>query len=141
MKLKHTIRSLCLSMQIFCLLAGSSFNMTVLCRAENGHVAIEAAAADGCAKPSTRRSADDAPDSTTNTIASNDDCGNCTDIRLSIGAPLILKQTSQISIAASTPVAAVFAEDPVDSPLHHLPCESGAKPLYFDPLRSIVLLV
>lgn len=115
--------------------------MTVLCRAENGHVAIEAAAAEGCADTSTRRSAVDAPDSTRNTLASNDDCGNCTDVPLSIGAALVLKQTSQISIASSIPVAAVFAEDPADSLLHHLPCESGAKPLYFDPLRSIVLLV
>ncbi len=115
--------------------------MTVLCYAENGHVAIEAAAADGCAKPSTRRSAEDASDSTTKALSSTDDCGNCTDVPLSIGAALVLKQTSQISIASSTSVAAVFAENAADSLLHHLPSESAAPPPYYVPLGSIVLLV
>src|SRR3990172_4306345 len=141
MKLKRTIRSLCLSVQICCLLAGSTFDMAVLCRAENGHVAIEPAGADGCAKLSTRHSAEDAPDSTQHGLSSTDDCGDCLDVQLSIGSAVVLKQHCRISTASSASVAAIFAEDAADSLLHPLPPELAWPSPHFAPLRSIVLLI
>ena len=66
--------------------------MAVLCRAEDGRVAIEAANGDDCAKSPACHPAEHSDAHSENEISSRDDCGDCVDFPRSIGSALALKK-------------------------------------------------
>lgn len=142
MKLKRTIRNLFLTTQICCLALAGGWDMAVLCRAENGRVAIEAANGDDCAKSPTCHSEESSHDHTECQISARDDCGDCVDYPLSIGWAIGLKKASQVNITLSQSAATILATDrPANSATHLLPPELVPPPPYFTPLSSIILLI
>ena len=154
MKLRRTIRSICLSMMICCLLIGGGLDMAVICHAENGHTAIEAAAGNECAKSSpghfdsdcakspAGHSDEACPPSAENEFSSTDDCGDCLDVPLSIGPAVVVKKPYKINIAPATWTAVGLTADSAADSSQRLLLPEFAPPFpYFAPLESVVLLI
>ena len=116
--------------------------MAVLCRAEDGRVAIEAANGDDCAKSPACHPAEHSDAHSENEISSRDDCGDCVDFPLSIGSALALKKASQVNIKLSTSAAPILTADcPAESATHLSLPELVPPPPYFTPLGSVILLI
>lgn len=160
MKLERTIRSICLSMMICCLLIGGGLDMAVICYAEGGHAAIEAAtgndcvkaaagsdcvkspAGSDCAKSAPGHCDEACPPSAENEFSSTDDCGDCLDVPLSISPAVVVKKPYKINAAPATWTAVALKTDiAADSSLSLLLPELVPPPPYFAPLKSIVLLI
>lgn len=142
MKFKRTIRSICLSMLICCLLIGGGLDMAVICHAEDGRAAIEPAAGNDCAKSPTGHSDEACPPSTENEFSSTDDCGDCLDVPLSIGPAVVVKEPCEINIAPPTSTATILTADgTTDLSLHHLPPQLISPPPCLAPDESVVLLI
>jgi len=142
MKLRRTIRSICLSMMICCLLIGGGLDMAVICYAQDGHTAIEAATGSDCAQSPAGHSDEACPPSAENEFSSTDDCGDCLDVPLSIGPAVIAKKPYKINIAPATRTAvALTADSAADSSHRLLLPELAPPPPCFAPLKSIVLLI
>jgi len=141
-------------MMICCLLIGGGLDMAVICYAQDGHAAIEAAVGNDCAQSlpghsdsdcaqSPARHCDEAcPPSTENEFSSTDDCGDCLDVPLSIGPAVVVKKPYKINIASATwsPVT-VTTDSAADSSQRLLLPELVPPPPYFAPLESVVLLI
>ena len=141
-RLKRTIRSICLSIMICCLLIGGGLDMAVICYAQNGHAAIEAAAGSDCVKPPADHCDQACPPSTEGGFSSTDDCGDCLDVPLSISPAVVVKKPCKNNIAPATLTAvAVTTDIAADSSQSLLLPELVIPPPYFAPLKSIVLLI
>jgi len=141
-KLIRTVWVLCLSLQL-CLPADEGGRELVLCRGENGHIAIEAAASGCCVELSiSDLVAGDRLTSTGNEAPPRDHCGECLDIPISTGLATIPKDRGSVGPAAPTPAcgAGVVSQQPEFSGFQPLPRPS-VLPGYPPPLRSIILLI
>lgn len=134
--LKRRFRNLCLAIQICCLITGGGLDMAVICHADDGHVAIEPANAEGCTNAPINRHTDNHETG----LSAKDDCGDCIDVPLSIGRATTLKKPLKPS-AATVIAFAPPSNGASDATVHKLLPELLLPPPYFDPLSSIVLLI
>ncbi|MBN2269981.1 MAG: hypothetical protein JXN61_05160 [Sedimentisphaerales bacterium] len=141
-KVKCAVRSICLSTLICCLLVGSGLDMAVICHAEDGQTAIEAAAGSGCVKSPPARSDEACKPSTEHEFSSTDHCGDCADVLISIGPAVVVKKTCEVNIASATWNSLAVVTPAVADSAHSLSLPRLVlPPPCFAPLESVVLLI
>ena len=141
-KLVRKIFIICLIVLLSFLLAGSGMQGYVLCNGEDGHIAIEAEDSICCSETSNCSSQEYSADSAEREISSDNDCGACTDISISIGFVAVSKESSHVNPAFPTSSIISFTTvDNNDFSGYLSVSEFWIPPPYFTPLRSIVLLI
>ena len=138
--MKCKIRTLCLTVQICCLLIGSGLDMAVLCYAEDDHAQIEAANAEGCAPLLNHDHTEDRAKGPQTQLAPNDNCGDCLDVPLSIGRAEARKKPLNENLSTSI-VLAPPSNCNVDSESRRFLPQLILPPPDIGPLSSTVLLI
>ena len=131
---------LCLGILLSFALVGGGQPRGVLCLGENGHIAIEAVNSECCAESHLSHSRAACVVSTNRELPSENDCGACLDIPISIGSAALVKEPCQIDRAFPAPVALATANI-ADFSEYQPVSESFAPPPYFVPLRAIIVLI
>ena len=131
---------LCLGILLSFSLVGGGQPRGVLCLGEDGHIAIEAMDSDCCAESHLSHSRAACLASTNKEPPSENDCGACLDIPISVESTALVKEPCQVdrvfpaAVAPATVSIADFSEyQPVSEPF--------APPPYFAPLRTIIILI
>ncbi len=129
-------------MMVCCLLIGGGLDMAVICHAQSGHAAIEAAADSNCVKSPSGHCDEASPPSAENGFSSTDDCGDCLDVPLYIGPAVAAKKPYRANIAPATWTAVGLATDSAADSSQSLSLpELDPSPPYFTPLESLILLI
>lgn len=142
MELTRIVCALCLSTLICFLPTGSGLQMVVLCHGEDGHIAIEPAGSNCCAESLASCSLASPVPSSKKEFPSQNNCGACVDIPISIGLATIVKEPYQVDYAlpTQTTVAPATIDNPAFS--EYLSISEPFTPSYYlTPLRSIILLI
>jgi len=113
-----------------------------VCYGEDGHIAIEVAGSECCAKFPARVYQAASGAFAKEGLSSENNCGACVDTPISIGLATIVKEPYRVNPAFSVPTTIALAT--VNSP-GFSEYQSVSEPFtptgYFTPLRSIILLI
>lgn len=140
-KLTRTVWVLCFSLQL-CLPASEGIGGLVLCQGEDGHIALEAAESGCCTKVSTGDPVQSRVAFAGNEPPSQDHCGDCLDIPLSVGLATIPKDRCSASPAAPIPAASAITASNTPELSGFQPLQGPSTLLGYPPdLCSIILLI
>jgi len=133
---------LCCGILLSFALTGGGQPGVMLCLGEDGRIAVEAADSGCCAEPHLSHYRATYVASTDGELPSENDCGACIDIPISIGSAALVKKPCQADCALPAPAAAALAiVNSIDFSEYQPVPESFAPPPYFAPLRAIILLI
>ena len=133
---------LCYGILLSFALTGGGQPTVMLCLGEDGHIAIEASDSECCSESHLSHSQAAYVASTDEELPSENDCGACIDIPISIGSAALVKKPCQADPALPVPAAAALAiVNSVDFSEYQPVPESFVPPPHFATLRTIILLI
>jgi hypothetical protein len=142
MKLTRKVYNQCLSVLICSMLIVSSSQMLVLCKGEDGHVAVEMVGSCCCNNLPSGVFREASVTSVKEGFTSKNNCGACVDIPISIGFATTIKKSNLVNTTVPASTTSILAAiNSSDFSEYQLVSEPFTPTGYFTPLRSIILLI